>query len=230
MILFILIGNVLCGENLLQDVVKDGNISLLETEINIEQLCDFPKSDLRILRNTIYAKYGYQFNSADLKSHFSQFPWYAGIKTNVDNELSEIDEMNIQLIQRIEVNIPVNAEIVNQLSGRWYFYGAFPDQGINDTSKNNDDSIDIYPNGIYAYHAKRYREMDSYGLWSIKDNTFEAVPIGKHIAENQLDTMSYGARPSYGKNTNFRISIAEFDIGQFPTCAFFDYGNWIKWQ
>jgi hypothetical protein len=229
MILFALLGNVLYGESSLQSVLQDGNISLLDTEIHIEQLCSFSKSDLRILRNTIYAKSGYQFQSSDLKNHFSKFSWYTGTKVNVDNELSKIDKTNIQLIQRIESNIPLNDEIIKQLSGRWYFYGAFPDQGIGELSQNSDDSIDIYPNGIYVYHAKRYREMNSYGLWSIKDNTFEAVPIGKHIEENQLDAKSYGARPSYGKNANFYISSADFVVGILPTCAFFDYGGWAKW-
>ena len=34
------------------------------------------KSELRIIRNTIYAQHGYIFNSADLQKHFNQFDWY----------------------------------------------------------------------------------------------------------------------------------------------------------
>lgn len=37
---------------------------------------DVTKSELRILRNTIYAQHGYVFSSADLKKHFNQFAWY----------------------------------------------------------------------------------------------------------------------------------------------------------
>lgn len=37
---------------------------------------DYTKSELRILRNTIYAQYGYVFNSADLKKYFNQLDWY----------------------------------------------------------------------------------------------------------------------------------------------------------
>lgn len=32
---------------------------------------------LRVLRNTIYAAYGYTFESADLQAHFAKQPWYA---------------------------------------------------------------------------------------------------------------------------------------------------------
>tara|TARA_R110001599_G_scaffold161053_18_gene349159 strand:+ start:309 stop:1184 length:876 start_codon:yes stop_codon:yes gene_type:complete len=37
---------------------------------------DYSKEELRLLRNTIYAQYGYDFNSPDLKEYFSQFAWY----------------------------------------------------------------------------------------------------------------------------------------------------------
>lgn len=34
------------------------------------------KEELRICRNYLFAKYGYDFNSPDLKTYFSQFAWY----------------------------------------------------------------------------------------------------------------------------------------------------------
>ena len=36
----------------------------------------YTKEELRLMRNTIYAQYGYDFNSPDLKEYFSQFAWY----------------------------------------------------------------------------------------------------------------------------------------------------------
>ncbi len=33
-------------------------------------------AQLRVMRNTIYAAYGYAFKSADLKAHFAKKPWY----------------------------------------------------------------------------------------------------------------------------------------------------------
>ena len=60
---------------------------------------------LRILRNLIFAKHGYSFRSGDLHDYFSQFSWYYGVKTNVDNELTEIDLINIQKIISYENNL-----------------------------------------------------------------------------------------------------------------------------
>ncbi|MDR2941071.1 MAG: YARHG domain-containing protein [Treponema sp.] len=118
---FFLFRNILWGQNLLNQIVYSGDISLLDNLITIYQLRDFSKNDLRILRNTIYAKYGYKFNSKDLQDHFSQFSWYIGTMTDVENELKILDRENIALIQRIETNYPKNNELTNELIGDWYF-------------------------------------------------------------------------------------------------------------
>lgn len=49
------------------EVVPLGNMTLQS---------DYSKKELRLMRNTIYAQYGYDFNSPDLKEYFSQFAWY----------------------------------------------------------------------------------------------------------------------------------------------------------
>lgn len=36
----------------------------------------YSKETLRILRNTVYAQYGYSFSNKDLKDYFAQFEWY----------------------------------------------------------------------------------------------------------------------------------------------------------
>ena len=37
---------------------------------------EYSREDLRLLRNTVYAQYGYVFKSKDLQDYFSQFEWY----------------------------------------------------------------------------------------------------------------------------------------------------------
>ena len=43
---------------------------------NMQLKGDYTKEELRLLRNTIYAQHGYEFNAPDLKAYFSQFGWY----------------------------------------------------------------------------------------------------------------------------------------------------------
>lgn len=65
-------------------------------------------SELRIMRNEIFARYGYKFNSADLKEYFSSQKWYIPKYDNVNNYLTEIDKQNIDLIANFEKNKATN--------------------------------------------------------------------------------------------------------------------------
>ena len=57
-------------------------------------------SELRILRNMIYAQHGYIFKSEDLKVYFSQFSWYKPITSNVTLNSTEL--YNVDFIKRHE--------------------------------------------------------------------------------------------------------------------------------
>jgi hypothetical protein len=110
-VLLIVFVNInLRAENLGYVIHLGDNLSILDNKLTLDQLCYLSKEELRILRNTIYAKYGLKFNSSDLSEHFSKFSWYFGTKNNVENELSEIDKENIALIQKIETNYPNNSD------------------------------------------------------------------------------------------------------------------------
>jgi hypothetical protein len=94
------------------EIVINGNTSYLDNLLEVDQINDFTLSELRILRNTIFAKYGYKFTSGDLIHHFSQFPWYEGNKISVENELTSIDWENIRLIQILENYYPLKIDCV----------------------------------------------------------------------------------------------------------------------
>jgi hypothetical protein len=60
------------------------------------------KKDLEILRNSIYAKYGYKFKREDLLNYFSQFSWYNPITrdmSEVYNSMSDVEKYNIDFIK-----------------------------------------------------------------------------------------------------------------------------------
>jgi hypothetical protein len=94
--------------NNLYDIIYKGNISLLEDILPPQKLKKLTPIELRVLRNTIFAKHGYDFASTDLRLHFSQFAWYAAESNNVDDKLTEIDNLNIALIQYHEINYAVS--------------------------------------------------------------------------------------------------------------------------
>lgn len=77
------------------EVVSLGNLNLKG---------EYSKEQLRLLRNTIYAQYGYKFNSPDLKEYFSQFAWYIpdpNLKLE-DIQLTEKERIYIDEIRKRE--------------------------------------------------------------------------------------------------------------------------------
>lgn len=62
----------------------------------------FSKPTLRLMRNSILAKHGYEFQSEDLKAYFAAQPWYKPAGNNAAVKLSFIEEMNVALIQAEE--------------------------------------------------------------------------------------------------------------------------------
>ncbi len=55
--------------------------------------------ELRIMRNEIYARHGWNFSSADLKEYFSSKPWYKPAKDNSQIVLSDLETINVEILK-----------------------------------------------------------------------------------------------------------------------------------
>ncbi len=60
------------------------------------------KGALRIVRNEIFARYGYIFKSQDLKDYFLKQEWYKPIFRNVNRYITDIEKQNIDSIKKYE--------------------------------------------------------------------------------------------------------------------------------
>ena len=68
-----------------------------------ETLSAMSKSDLRLLRNTIFALYGVHFKSEDLSAHFAKEVWYTDEgKTSGEVELPPHRQKLVEMIQELE--------------------------------------------------------------------------------------------------------------------------------
>jgi hypothetical protein len=68
-----------------------------------DELKKMPKSDLKIMRNEIFARYGYKFKSGgEMDKYFKSQDWYSGQHDNVNDFLTELEKENIKLIRQIE--------------------------------------------------------------------------------------------------------------------------------
>jgi YARHG domain len=76
--------------------------SQLDHVITVEQLSNLSRRDLRLLRNTIYARHGRQFKSKLLQAYFDDMAWYKRNPAFTDKDLSKIDNTNVRLIKSVE--------------------------------------------------------------------------------------------------------------------------------
>lgn len=73
------------------------------TRLSDSDVAGLSKDELRILRNTIYARHGRRFNSDDLRRYFNGFSWYNPSRNEISpSELSPTEKHNISLIQKYE--------------------------------------------------------------------------------------------------------------------------------
>ena len=88
------------------DRKTDGYNSILsERRLTEADLTGKSKKELELLRNSIFARYGYRFKRNDLFQHFSQYSWYAPTtseESNVYGRMSEIEKFNIDFIKQNE--------------------------------------------------------------------------------------------------------------------------------
>ena len=64
--------------------------------------------ELKIMRNEIFARYGYIFKSEEMRNYFMYQKWYIPKYENVDDMLTDVEKKNIELIKRYESRLGNN--------------------------------------------------------------------------------------------------------------------------
>lgn len=87
------------------DDLEENGDCLLPTDkkyITFDDLEEFSKDEVALIRNEIYARHGYVFQSEPFKSYFSEKEWYIPNPDFTDAEFSEIELTNKDLIVEYE--------------------------------------------------------------------------------------------------------------------------------
>ena len=73
--------------------------------LSVEEIGKMTTSDLQIMRNEIYARYGYIFrHGSTTDDYFRKQNWYRGDKTDVSSDLTKLERKNIEQILKSEKN------------------------------------------------------------------------------------------------------------------------------
>ena len=74
-----------------------------------DELINYTKSELALIRNEIFAKYGYMYKKEPYATYFENKSWYYGYRADVSyDELTSQEEYNIKLIKRLEDKLSGN--------------------------------------------------------------------------------------------------------------------------
>ncbi len=65
-------------------------------------LCSYDSETLRLMRNEIYARHGWQFSTPSLQSYFEAQPWYVNKGDNSQVVLTDLEKKNAQTIRMVE--------------------------------------------------------------------------------------------------------------------------------
>ena len=167
-----------------------GNIDLLSETISDFDLAILSNSDLRILRNMIYAKYGNIFSSSDLTNYYSNFAWYKPSKKVKDSDLTEEE---LKLIERIKIfeTRDENKKNVNlkSMEGIWQDYFIMADGWSNRFVFYGDNKLD------FLYSQMRYIPLakEMIGTYEVKGNVliFKVKEIIYNSYTPKYDTIGF---------------------------------------
>ncbi len=119
-------------------------------------------SELRIIRNEIFARYGYKFKSEDLIEYFSKQKWYIPLYDNVDTFLNEIEKENITLILVAEKTC-VDLTVKEQLDSFIYYLDSNDKYRIVSEKFGetvfNPGSQETFVSGTLFPKTKKYRVL-----------------------------------------------------------------------
>jgi hypothetical protein len=98
------------------------------------------------MRNEILARYGWKFQSQDLKDHFAMMSWYKPVADNSQVKLNIIEQTNVQLIKSEEAvpqNDRINSDFYQNLPSRQLtaedFPGGLADDGRGPEEVNGEE-------------------------------------------------------------------------------------------
>jgi len=148
------------------------------------------KNDLKIMRNEIFARYGYIFQTTEMKQYFQNQSWYTPQRSDVTDKLSNIEIKNIDLIKRYENNATDSGstkgvppiENTNRYNCAWI---ALPKKWdgksilannfvwIGENDKKLQDKYNVHPGDIYQFN-------DDHEIWD-DDDTYYKYPLSPDV-------------------------------------------------
>lgn len=209
------------------DVIYEGEIQNLDFRFSDFQVASLNVHELMLLRNAVFAKYGYLFQNEIIFGHFEQFEWYVPRREDVSELINETDQWNIDLIlyyetrlESCETELPEEDEII----GFWH--------GSESVGSGYSDRFFLFTDGRFVFRessmngAARLRELS--GEWYIDGNhlVLEADSVVYNMAGEIVEP--YASMGSDYVIDNCKLVYSELrphDVFRLPLEDYFEGGE-----
>lgn len=179
-------------------IINQGQIEYLKYKISPLNIAPLNQKELLILKNILFAQYGYKFKSQELFDYFKKFYWYKPIDFNdkqiMDILFTEVDKSNLEIIQSFEnINKSRNDVVTKEkLVGVWHSVFPMP-AGFA-------DRYIFYPDGKFIYIYSTMRQLPKIysisGTYKINGNCLELTTTEREIYTN-IDDIGFAGGPGY---------------------------------
>jgi hypothetical protein len=122
--------------------------------LNSSDISGLDADDLKIMRNEIFARHGYIFETSDMKAYFERQTWYQGRFQNIESKLTPIERNNIQLIKNQE-NLfnpsgdPNNQTTIESEYSQTFVSRNYEGNGIIEILECTFSSSDVFQKVVY---------------------------------------------------------------------------------
>lgn len=134
---------------------------LSDTKLTNSDLLDRAPGELTIMKNAIYAKYGYAFQGGDMYEYFSQFPWYEATTMNeafVYAQMTPVEQYNVGLIKLMGES---EGSVISVQYGMSYPSWLITRRlTMNDIRGWSCWDLRVYRNAIYAVNGYIFKSDD----------------------------------------------------------------------
>lgn len=197
-----------------------------DNSLKRENLKTLSLEELRLLRNEIFAKHGYIFNSTDLNEYFSSKDWYVPKYKNVDTLLTKTDKENIDLILEMENQI-ISSLLKIKLSDCDSLKTSINDtillQEFLTTSKNQlEKDFKKFWNFVDGFNSIDF-SIENLSIWELHNRKIAMLKV---VGVGRDDNSSATAYTNYILDLNdTKINILDTTSFFQPECGTCDYTN-----
>lgn len=135
-----------------------------QRELTASDLQGKSGAELKIMRNEIFARYGYIFKTNDMKEYFAGQSWYRPTAADVTGKLTAIEKKNVELIKKVEsgqiATTPPKPLVPSSNAAGLYPEASARILNGSELSGMTTKQLSIMRNEIFARHGYIFKTTD----------------------------------------------------------------------